>query len=240
MNKLINLIERYSVGLVHEIKLKDILELRKPGTELREISTCFPPLEIGSITLVDQIVLLSLVELINPETIIEIGTFQGFSTRLFLKNTMSKVFSLDLPWRSSKFIEAPKQDRLLSDGNYNDDYLRDLQNKTGEIYLKDINLDEMSRLFLIKHDSTTFDYPSHIENAQFAFIDGGHQCDIVREDTNNMRNMLKETGGVIVWHDYSSTIHSDVTNYLNLQSKENKIFYIRGSLCAFQYIEPSL
>lgn len=240
MNKLLSFIDGYSVGQVHEIKLKNLLELRKPGTELRELSTCFPPIEIGSITLVDQVILLCLLELINPKTIIEIGTFQGFSTRLLLKNTLSKIFSLDLPRYDSKHIDVLKREMLLSDGNYNDDYLRDLQNVTGEIYLKNLNSDERSRLCLIKNDSTTFDFSSHIEDAQFAFIDGGHQEDIVSKDTVNMRNILHKTGGVIVWHDYSSTIHSDVTHYLNMQCKAHKIFYICGSLCAFQYVSPSL
>jgi hypothetical protein len=39
-----------------------------------------------------------------------------------------------------------------------------------------------------------------------------------------------------VWHDYSSTIHSDVSNYLREYSEKNQVFHVQGGLCAFQII----
>ena len=80
------------------IKLRDLLTLLPNHIKNYEIKTLFPPTEIGSITLVDQIVLLSLVKLISPRYILEIGTFQGYTTSLLLKNTNSTIIStIDLP-----------------------------------------------------------------------------------------------------------------------------------------------
>ena len=66
------------------------------------------------------------------------------------------------------------------------------------------------------------------------FVDGGHQYDVIRSDTLNALAAIKS--GVIVWHDYSSSIHSDVTRYLHEHAKLNRVFHVLGSLCAFQVV----
>ncbi len=220
---------------IHEIKLKDLLNLREPEQKIREIRTTFPSVTIGSITLVDQVVLLCLDELIAPTNILEIGTFQGFTTRLLARNSTAKLInSVDLPPSNITLIDTPDSVRILRDGSYNDDHLRDIQNRSGEIYLKDFSLDEMKRIRLIKADSTTLDFITEFPSIEFAFIDGGHDYDIVRSDTENVLRVMKN--GVIVWHDFGSGIHSDVTRYLSNHAVENRIFHIQGSLCAFQLV----
>ena len=234
-NKLNKLNDKYFENKIHEIKLKEILQLRDEENYLNEICTLFPPITIGSVTLVDQIVLLCLDELIQPKNILEIGTFQGFTTRLFIKNSKaSKIYSIDLPSTDNLIIKEPNTERVFTDGNYNDNFLRDVQNETGEIYLKDLSAEDTLRLQLIKHDSTTFNYTENFESIQLAFIDGGHHFDIVKKDTENVLRTMKH--GVIVWHDYASGIHSDVTRYLDERSNTNNIFHVTGSLCAFQII----
>jgi hypothetical protein len=59
------------VGL-HTIKLKDLLILREKEYFYRNFVTTFPSITIGSITLVDQIVLLCLDELLKPSAILEL------------------------------------------------------------------------------------------------------------------------------------------------------------------------
>ena len=171
------------------IKLRDLLMKRNEKDFLREFIAQFPPINIGSITLVDQIVLLTLLELVNPESILEIGTYQGYTTRLFVKNCSAKfIYSIDLPKTNNK-LENIEIQRTLVDGNYNDSYLADLQNTTGEIYLENLTMVDAERIFLIKSDSTVFNY-SEISDVQFAFIDGGHSYEIVKSDTENVRKKL--------------------------------------------------
>ncbi len=234
MNKLLGFADSFDRVGIHTIKLRHLLELRDPANETRQIKTMFPPIEIGSITLVDQITLLSLIELANPERILEIGTYQGYSTRLFVDNSSAKeVVSIDLPPSEITVSDTIDAKRVLRDGNYNDDYLRSVQAKTGTKYLADLNSDDKNRIRLMKCDSTKLDFRS-VGHIQFAFIDGGHSFEIVKQDTINVLKQIKS--GVVVWHDYSSSIHSDVTDYLGRHSAQNQLFYVQGGLCVFQVV----
>jgi hypothetical protein len=236
MKNLIALTKRFSSKGIQSIKLRNLLEIRDPAYETREIKTMFPPVEIGSITLVDQVTLLVLIELINPERILEIGTYQGYTTKLFAINSTAKeIISVDLPQLKPNSFGEFDNDKILVDGNYNDEYLRHIQNITGTKYLRDLCETDMERVRLIKCDSTKLDYDQHVGLIQFAFIDGGHTYEIVKNDTENVLKKIKS--GVIVWHDYNSTIHSGVTSFLEEYSQANQIFYVQGGICAFQVLE---
>ena len=54
---------RGSIG-INEIRLGNLLEIRECIQGYAFIKTLFPPVELGSITLVDQIVLLSLMQIV--------------------------------------------------------------------------------------------------------------------------------------------------------------------------------
>lgn len=228
-------LQNYRANGIHAIKLKEILGLRSAESKFREIMTFFPPADIGSITLVDQITLLSLDEIVVPRSILEVGTFQGFTTRLFLKNSSARrVFTIDLPKLGSINDNIFDKERVLSDADHNDDYLRNVQNISGEIYLTNLTEDENSRLKIIKSDSLHLDFPEVIGKVEMGFIDGGHSYKHVLSDTVNLRKIIDR--GVIVWHDFSSTIHSDVSRYLEEISDSRKIFWVIGGLCAFEFI----
>ena len=122
--------------------------------------------------------------------------------------------------------------KILSDGDYNDSYLRSIQNNSGEKYLRNLEKSCSKRLNLIKCDSTQLSFKDEVGPIEFAFIDGGHHRDIISKDTQNVLCQMKS--GVIVWHDYSSSIHSDVTSFLLEHSEKNQLFYVSGGLCAFQ------
>ncbi len=235
MDKLIAFANAYDKKGIHSIKLRNLLELRAVENETKQIKTMFPPIEIGSITLVDQITLLSLIELVKPEKILEIGTYQGFSTRLFVENSDAKeIMTIDLPPLVGMMGTEVDHENVHQEGDYNDEYLRSIQNKTGAKYLNGVNPFDFDRVRFIKSDSTKLNFNEHVGPIEFAFIDGGHSFDIVKQDTDNVIEQIKS--GVVVWHDYSSTIHSGVTKFLGEYSSNNQIFHVQGSLCAFQII----
>ena len=90
-------LDNYDRGIV-EIKLRDLLHLKEKVSRDPRIQTLFPPTEIGSITLVDQIVILCLLKILKPSVILEIGTYLGYTTSLLAINTsVAKIFSIDLP-----------------------------------------------------------------------------------------------------------------------------------------------
>ena len=227
--------ERFSPGRVVDIKLRDLLKLRDQGDLLREITLRFPPEGIGSVTLVDQIVLLCLEELVQPRSILEIGTFLGYTTALLASNSNAeRIFSVDLPMANTRILEKHDLLRVLADANYNDDYLRDVHNATGEIYLDGLDEKVRSRISLIKADSTSLNFKNSFGSIQFAFIDGGHNYEVVQSDSSQVQSVIEE--GVIIWHDYASGIHSDVTRFLGEYARDSLVFHVTGSLCAFQVI----
>ena len=226
-----NILENASIG-VNEIKLKTLLTEQEKRNVNPLIRTLMPPSEIGSITLVDQIVLLSLAKLTSSQRIVEIGTYLGYSTALLAMNLDAQIFSIDLP-RFDDSKRSFDEKLIRADGNYNDDYLRSKQNNKGEIYIEYLSNEERSKISLIKADSTSLDFKKEFGYADYVFIDGGHEKSIVEKDTLNARSIVKN--GVIIWHDFGSKIHNDVSSFL-LKECDRKIFHVSGSLCAFELI----
>ena len=219
---------------INEIKLKTLLEIRKKSKNPESFRSLFPPVEIGSITLVDQIVILSLLQIINAKKVIEIGTSLGYTTALLAMNTSdTEIHTIDLPKNGSIDQYKFSSENILTNDSDNDNYLINNQYTHGEIYLSNLSKSEISRINLIKKDSKELVFKEYFGNADFIFIDGGHDFETIEKDTINSRSILKN--GVIIWHDFNSNIHSDVTTYLK-QQKNHKIFHVAGSLCAFEII----
>ncbi len=218
---------------VKTIKLRQLLEPHREAFGVRPTKMLFPPVEIGSVTLVDQIVLLSLMDFCTPKRIVEIGTFLGYTTRMLLENSSDAIiYSVDLPQGDSTTQNGFDLARVLNDGDYNDRYLTQQRKLIGETYLADLPESILARLRLIRQDSTTLNYADDIGRIDFAFIDGGHDLETVAADTACIRQAVKN--GVIVWHDYSSGIHSGVTEFLSNEDNCSEVFHVAGSLCAFE------
>ena len=218
---------------VNQIKLKELLSLRNELGQSNFIKTMFPPVEIGSITLVDQIVLLALTQLCQPKVIVEVGTYLGFTASLLAMNTSARIFSIDLPQSAEIDNLSVEENSILFDASENDNFLRKKQAIDGETYILDLPDEEKGKITLVKQDSTVLDFVEQFKGAEFVFIDGGHERSIVEKDTENARSIVTE--GVIVWHDYGSGIHNDVTAFLDSET-ERKIFHVQGSLCAFEIV----
>ena len=126
--------------------------------------------------------------------------------------------------------------KVLIDDNLNDKYLSYKQSLEGPIYLQQFLKSNDHRIKILKSNSLTFDEAHFTDEIDFVFVDGGHLFDIIKNDTEKSFKMLKK-GGVIVWHDYDSKIHSDVTDFLDELSFSKKIFHIDNTLLAFHIIE---
>ncbi len=82
------------------------------------------------------------------------------------------------------------------------------------------------RLCLHHSDSRTFDYSPYKNAIDFIFIDGGHDFEIVKNDTEKALEMLSEQG-IIVWDDYNPNF-KDVWKYLNSFSQSHRnVFHIK-------------
>jgi predicted O-methyltransferase YrrM len=221
---------------IHNIKLKSLLEIGEELSIPKTYTASLPPIDIGSITLVDQVVLVLLAKIVQPAKVIEIGTYKGFTTRLFIENLPDtcEVVTIDLPHDLTQHLTEGDLKGALSSAELNDDYLRKRQEMDGEVYLASITDEQKARLRLVKQDSTKIDFASAFGSAEMIFIDGGHEHGIVEADTRNAFNIVKR--GVIVWHDYSSNIHGDVTEFLGEFSKSHAVFHVANSLIAFSLV----
>ena len=178
-----------------------------------------PSSGLGSVTLLEAAALVSLIKLVAPKRIFEFGTFLGYSSALLVENSSDEcqVHSLDLgEGRVAAAPEAFSDADVRSDGDINDEYLRGVQGSQGPRYTRALSAGDSARLHLINQDSRTFDPSAHgLEGAvDLVFVDGGHDTETVTADTATARRMIGESG-VIVWHDYGSTIHDDVTRFID-------------------------
>ena len=64
------------------------------------------------------------------------------------------------------------------------------------------------------------------------FIDGGHEEKIIDSDTNNA-DVMRSKKSAVVWHDFNSNIHGDVTKYLEMERDKRQLFHIESTLLCF-------
>jgi len=196
----------------------------------------FPSSEIGSITLLEAAMLVALGKLVDAKTIFEFGTFLGYSTSLFSQNfPNSTVYSLDLPLSESElnsFSEITKADAMSNDV-LNDNYLKALQASHGSIYLTNDGTAHRD-VRLLKENSLDFQCGdlNLIESVDLVFIDGGHEEKIIESDTKNA-DAMRSQKSVVVWHDFNSNIHGDVTDYLEIHRDKRQMFHIQSTLLCF-------
>jgi predicted O-methyltransferase YrrM len=199
------------------------------------LSMQMPSSDIGSISLLEGAMLVAISKLINPNLIFEYGTYLGYTTTLLTRNTNKHclISSIDLGDVSSTYEHAAcySKDDLLSNDTKNDDYLRLTQAKKGEFYLRSLTFDERERVTLLKQDSNSLDVFRIGLNSKvdLVFIDGGHDSKTITSDTSNAMKMIGNNG-VIVWHDFDSSVHRDVTDYMMSFCKENVIIHIESTM----------
>lgn len=196
-----------------------------------------PSSGLGSVTLLEAAALISIVKLIQPRKIFEFGTFLGYSTALLVENSTKEceICSLDLgnSHASEEAVESYADADLRRDGNINDDYLRAVQSASAPRYLGVLSDVDESRVTLLQQDSRMFDPAAHglVGAVDLVFVDGGHDLETVAADTANARKMIGDSG-VILWHDFRSTIHGDVTTFVEELAKDDLVIHVQHTMMA--------
>jgi len=162
--------------------------------------------------------LATLVKELAPQSIFEIGTYNGFTTLHLAVNSppSCRIFTLDLP---------PDYDaQKAGTDSYDDLLVIELSQKSinQRFYKKHPLEGKITELY---GDSATFDFSSYYGKMDIVFIDGNHSWRYVKSDTENAFKMLSDQG-IIVWHDFDYIIHQDVFFYLNALSKKYPIYYV--------------
>jgi predicted O-methyltransferase YrrM len=203
----------------------------------------FPPSVLGSIPVFDALMLAGIVKVVNPKRVLEFGTFLGYSTRVIIENSENNcdVVSIDLPHgseRGSLSLEVTES-ALHSNPNLNDDFLRQYQFVNGPRFLNNLSDEQIKRLHLIKADSRKVDATELVKKAgghfDLIFVDGGHDMETISSDTA-LAIQVANKNATIVWHDYGSTIHTSVTEFLMGISVSRRIIPIAGTLLAMSHL----
>ena len=162
--------------------------------------------------------LATLVKELNPQTIFEIGTYNGFTALHMAVNSPQscRIYTLDLP---------PDYDiDKVGNSSYDDLLVMKLSQKTiNQRFYKKHPLE--SKITELYGDSSNFDFSQYFGKMDVVFIDGNHSYQFVKSDTENAFKMLTDHG-VIVWHDFDYIIHKDVFSFLNDLSKTYPIYSV--------------
>jgi hypothetical protein len=232
-------------GLVY-IKPKVLfmkIEASNPAPVSMKINV--PSSGIGSVTLLEAAAIVSLIKLIKPRKIFEFGTFLGYSSALLVENSPDDcaVYSIDLGEGhvSAKPLGSYSDEELRRDGDTNDEYLRGAQGAAmgamGPRYTTALSAADKFRLHLLKQDSREFDPSAHglDGSVDIVFVDGGHDTETVTIDTANARKMIGDSG-VIIWHDFASNIHNDVTTFVNGLAEHEVVVCVQHTMLAMLFI----
>jgi predicted O-methyltransferase YrrM len=135
----------------------------------------------------------NLVRKINPDTIFEIGTFQGRTTLNMALNTHAnaKIITLDLP---SEGLSATAME--IEEGE-----VRYVQKElSGERFIGHPMATKIQQVF---GDSATYSFDPYKNSIDLAFIDGSHAYEYVLNDSKKILSIMRP-GGLIIWHDYTN------------------------------------
>jgi len=129
----------------------------------------------------------------KPANLFEIGTFEGHTTAHMAANApkTSPVFTLDLP---AQEINHTALRIKTSDSTFI------LKERSGQEFLSNKGLaDKITQLY---GDSASFDFTAYDNKMDFVFVVGSHSYEYAKNDTRIALKLLRNTRGIIIWHDY--------------------------------------
>lgn len=184
-----------------------------PGLKISHDNT------VGSLMWVEMEALISLAVRLQPKRILEFGTFRGRTAYCLARNTEAHVWTVDLP-QGRRAASSANSERKWE----------------GELYFE--GTPEEARVTRILADSKTLTVDS-LPAMDFIFVDGGHDKETVRHDSELAFALLRP-GGMIVWHDYRNSITPELTSYLD--SLNCDLAWIRETrlVCTLSSLGPDL
>jgi predicted O-methyltransferase YrrM len=151
----------------------------------------------GGTTAEEYVLLAGITRHLRPKTVFEIGTFDGFTASVFLLNTPPEatVYSLDLPpdYQSEGSTEA--KGRIAFDAELI--RRRQLASLVYELHLE-------GRFRQLLGNSLDFDPEPYRDTIELGFVDGAHDYEFVKNDTEKMAVMMRARG-LVFWHDYGGS-----------------------------------
>jgi len=181
----------------------------------------------GSTSTLEQIMLIKLMRIVDASYIFEFGTYKGLTTRLLLENLPDKdinserVYTLDLDNLEAVEFQGNDMNLAKEAFNYERKYLKS-NNKhlVKQILQNCLNLDENK----------------YLNKFQFIFVDGNHEVNYARSDTEKSFKMLSGPPSCIAWHDYGNPEFPELTAYIEKLATIKQIYHIENTMLAFHLI----
>jgi predicted O-methyltransferase YrrM len=188
------------------LSVSKILNLNKPVLILE------PEQANGNVSLLELVVINTLVASLSPKVLFEIGTFDGRTTLNITANSdrSSKTFTLDLHRE-----ELSKTSYALDKEDIK--YANKLV--SGQRFANTPWNNKIVQLF---GDSAKYDFSPYHDKTGFIFIDGSHSYEYVKNDTA-VALKLATNPAFIVWHDYQP-FWSGVISHLDELYKQGGVF----------------
>lgn len=142
----------------------------------------------GNVSTEELVALARVVAVRRPATLLEIGTFDGRTTRTLAANAPAnaEVITLDLPPETPASLPLEARDVVFID-----------KKASGARFA---GTPEAARIRQVYGDSANYDFGKL--QVDFAFIDGSHSYEYVMSDSRRVRALLRGGRGIIFWHDY--------------------------------------
>lgn len=234
-----NKVSDYLPSGIHEVRPKVLFKKIEdffPDTNVM-FNVSIPTSDIGGMTLLESSILVTLAKLMSSTEFFEFGTYLGATSILLAVNSneIAQVTTLDLiPESVAPKAQNDNEAVILNNDVENDNYLRRMFVKKGAFYIDRADEVTQRKIHRIYQDSRTLNPLEHklVDRFDFIFIDGGHDYETVRIDTLNAMEMAKEDS-VIIWHDYRSKIHGDVTRFVDAFSHEHSVIHVQNTMLAF-------
>jgi hypothetical protein len=174
---------------------------------------------------VDLVSMCMLCQILNPKTILEVGTLQGAGALHWAGNAReAQVYTLDLPDSAAPSLGVTSVD------------VQHLQSRRQARKMLFEGKPEAERIHCLYGDSATFDFSPFQGKVDLAFIDGAHSYEYVRNDTLRALTCCK-AGSVIAWHDYGRLGFNGVSKWLHEFSRKGvPIYRVPGGSLAYARI----
>ena len=149
----------------------------------------------GSLPWFDLVALLGIAVDRDPQSLVEIGTLHGHTTRLL---------AINLPNAQINTIDLPEEPDLDQSPLPKDDFHLIRGRRLGQEFRSDSSIRNVTQLL---GDTAAMPFPK----AELFYIDGSHTYEYVKNDT--LKAMAIDEAKTIVWHDCDQ-YHPGVTRWL--------------------------
>tara|TARA_B000000532_G_scaffold243711_1_gene240578 strand:- start:1088 stop:1828 length:741 start_codon:yes stop_codon:yes gene_type:complete len=205
-------------NFIDTISIDKIIDWKKISLTIKKLN-----LSSGNVSRLEMLIITAFASTLNDgENFLEVGTFNGNTTincALNMKKN-SKIITIDLP-----------EDAEIENIDRKDEYLEYDKKLIKDFKRKDKDFKNFNNINQIYADSTKLNFGLY--DFSIAFIDGGHDYETVKSDTENCISFIKKPG-VILWHDYDVT--NPVGKYLHSISKKYDIKWIENTrLCILKF-----